>query len=237
MDPDLWTVATLGGMALAGAGHCVAMCGGLALVVAGAQPLRSGRLLGFVAGKALGYAVLGLALATGAQVVASPWPLAQARAWLAVATGVLLCAAGIRARLRGPTTLGADALPGARAASSWLQRLSSGSLALPGVTGGLAGGLAASLLPCGLSWSALLVAAGMQPLLAAAAMLGFGLATAPALLALPVAQRLLPLSTRARLGAAVPLVLVAAGLWSAARGAVVLTDGPLDAIVPACCAE
>lgn len=237
MSPDLWTALTLGGMALAGAGHCVAMCGGLALAFAGAHPLRSGRLLGFVWGKALGYAILGLAVATGAQAAAASWPLVQARGWLAVGTGVILCLAGLRAHLFGPATLGAGAVPGARAASSWLRRLTSGSLALPGFTGGLAGGLAASLLPCGLSWSALLVASGMSPVAAAASMLGFGFATAPALLALPVAQRLLPLAVRARLAALVPLVLVLAGLWSAARGAVVLTDGPLDAVVPACCAE
>lgn len=225
-------LGSVGALALGGSLHCTAMCGGLAASVSSAPRWapRLSRLGAFGIGKAVGYAVLGAVAAALTDALLLERDLAQVRAWLAVATGLVLALAGIRsARRRGEGGSGRLGLA--------LHHLSASSLSLPGATGRFAGGLAASLLPCGLSWGAVLVASARPPHEAALAMFVFGLATLPGLSLLPLGLAALGAERLRRLAPLGGVALVLVGAWVGARGVVTLTDSPLDDFVPECCAD
>lgn len=223
------------GLALLGAGHCAGMCGPFVVLLNG--PHRGWRLLGrqqlFVAGKALTYAILATLLARLAgEVVAEGEAMGRLRGGLAWASGLVLIAhgwtsLGLPARLvpRMPAKL---AIYGARLRSAF-----SGMGSLPGYAGPLGAGFAAGLLPCGLSWSALLLAASMPPAQAAAAMLTFGLATGPALIAVGFSWRWLSVGKRRWAGVVFGPLLILFGILTVARGG--LPMGAERSLLPDCC--
>jgi sulfite exporter TauE/SafE len=199
------------------------MCGAFAVAVSAAGAGRAAavarRQAGYVLGKATSYATLGLAISGGAgRIAAAGAP--SVCAWVA---GAVLIALGLR-------QLGL--LPRRRAglpASSerWLAplgRLVSELQRLPGFAGAFGAGAANGLLPCGLTFGALALAASASP---AAALLGpflFGLATAPALLAVGLGAWLVrgapPVSLRRRLAPVwLGLALITGGVFTGLRGA------------------
>jgi uncharacterized protein len=73
-------------------------------------------------------------------------------------------------------------------------------------------------MPCGLVYTAVVTAAGTgSPLDAATMMLGFGLGTIPALVALSIAAVSVPVVVRARAARLTPVVLVLAAALMLAR--------------------
>ena len=204
MIADLAPFAALG---LAGSLHCIGMCGGLT-VLATARGAARGRAAlltetaAFLLGKSSAYAVLG----AGASALLTALPLAHetlelARQVLAWCAAVVLLVAGLS--LSGLRTRIGIRVPSRITAP--LARAYTGVRALPGPTGALGAGFLTGFLPCGLSWSAVLVAAASSPAIAVVGPFVFG-----------ARDRVRPgrsragLARRGRLGAAA-LVRVVAG--------------------------
>lgn len=234
-------IAALALLGVAGSLHCLGMCGGFAVAVTasagGARRRALERALCWSAGKATTYAVLGVLASDALRLAAAgggvdPAFLRRAAAW---GGGGALVAVGAVWIVHGALPH-ATFVPRALSArlAGGLGRVVRGARALPGRGGAFAAGLATGLLPCGLTWSALLFAARLEPAAAALGMAAFGLGTAPALVAAGLGWSALPdaLRRRARpLGGAACLVL---GLVTVARGGV--PDGVPDPR-PACCRE
>ncbi|WP_412061973.1 sulfite exporter TauE/SafE family protein [Rubrivirga sp. IMCC45206] len=221
---DLAAAALAG---LLGSAHCVGMCGGsVALLGLGDGPTVARRQTAYFAGKTLTYTAFG-ALA-GAAGVALREPLAGLGGVLAVGLGAAMVAAGLAVcgvwpRRAGASTIGARLGPlvGRLVASE-----RRGALVALGAVNGL--------LPCGLVYGMLAVAATTGgPGRGALTMAVFGLATVPALAATGwLSGRLRP-SRRARLQRLAGVVVVAMGLLTVARGAHALTpahDAPAEVL-------
>jgi len=241
-------------LGLLGSLHCAGMCGGFALAVSlAAGPGRRRALtaaLLYLLGKALTYAVLG-ALAARAVLAAAhggarllggerehaelALALQRGAAWISGALFVLfaLFAFGLAPRgfASGMTGGPVDAVRGrARAALAFLAEQ---VRSLPGRGRGFYTGLVNGLLPCGLTWSALALAAGGGPVRGALGLFLFGLATAPALVAVGLSGRALGAAHRRRwLRLAAPLAL-AFGVLTILRAAP-RADGEPG---PACCTQ
>ncbi|MDA1266938.1 MAG: sulfite exporter TauE/SafE family protein, partial [Planctomycetota bacterium] len=215
---------TLFSLGLLGSVHCAGMCGGLVIVAAGNARARRAlvtRQLQVLAGKAFTYACLGALAAASARAL----PHAQMHAarvllaWLAGATLIGFGAAMLGVHLPWPRRR----LPrwtgwvGAR----WRQVAAAG-----GSVGGLAAGGLLGLLPCGLSWSALLLVSSASTPAAFLGMLVFGLATAPSLLLVGLGWSGVRPAWRLRLRWAAGPLLIAFGLLTAWRGVVQDGDCP-----------
>lgn len=190
MTEDGLCLATfLSGLA-GGFAHCIGMCGVFVIATAGAPDERAtGRLLHperhalFHGGRLLSLALLGL-IAGAAGDLSHAWPHTQGA--LSVAAGLLLIGlslgfAGVvpQWRIPEPDVLGAG---GGRGRKLFLTALKSRSEWRPLLVGVFVG-----LLPCGLTYYALLPAAMTHsPWAGLAAMVCFGLGTIPGLLTLGV---------------------------------------------------
>ena len=198
---------------LLGSAHCVGMCGGfVALLGAGGGPGLAVRQGAYFLGKTLTYA------AFGALAGAAGFALREAFAGLggvvAVGLGVTMVAAGL-----------------AVCGLAWGRGVVAGRLAarLGGVVGRLvrsdrpgalvALGMVNGLLPCGLVYGMLAVAASSGGAVRALTMAVFGLATVPALaLAGVLSARLRP-ARRLAMQRLAGVLVVAMGLLTLARGA------------------
>jgi hypothetical protein len=208
---EIGACAALG---LAGSLHCAGMCGPLALALGlGAQARRVRWLdpAGYALGKSAAYSVLALALATGTARLASD----GARVWLAWIAGLSMVLVALHGL--GPWRVRRSALlaPLQRP----LAQLLHSSQALPPPARALGLGFANGFLPCGLSWSAIALAATGEPATIALGPLAFGLASSPALAALILGGHALPLAWRVRGQRVAAALLLLFGLWTAARGA------------------
>ena len=228
--PQLLPFALLG---VLGSLHCAGMCGPFSVTVcARASGRRSGALhLGaYVLGKALTYALLGLGVALASHLAADLLPsLERGRALLAWLVGLALIAGGLAwLGLRPPRALTAS-LRGAapvRWPVRWIGRVWSTARAVPGPGGSFGIGFLTGFLPCGLSWSALLLASQVEPPVAVAGPFLFGLATAPALVLTGAAGRVLVdrLGRRAQRLLGPALVLI--GVVTVLRGGLPGGDEP-----------
>lgn len=226
MNDVSWPLVLAGGFgfALVNALHCAGMCGPFALAAAGTTGARPARLSLYFAGKTCTYVFLGaLAGAAGGSLLRI---LGPAQGLLGLAVGAVLVLAGARVLWGAGLDGTAPGAPGrlfvaalaaplarlraARAGGAW-----GAGFALGGLTG---------LLPCGVSWLAVLQAAALGgPVRGAAFLLAFGLGTVPALAVTGLAGggllvRLGPRRARWAGGG----LLVAAGLlalWRAGAGA------------------
>lgn len=203
-------------------GHCVAMCGPLvgAFVLAG-SPLGARRsLLGqlaYHAGRITTYAAIGAVMGLTGSFVNVAGRLAGVQQVISIAAGLLMVLLGLGAA-------------GVTQALRRLEARASGKI-MAVVRGALAGGgagrlyptgLALGLLPCGLSWTAFLGAAGTGSLPEGFLLaLAFGVGTVPALLILGAAGAAgASLSPRAR-----AIFLRVGGFVVAALGLVFLLRG------------
>jgi sulfite exporter TauE/SafE len=232
---SLWAALVAG---LAGSGHCLAMCGG----IAGALAMRGNARVGAVTGAASagpGFGPrLSLALAYNVSRVAS-YALAGALAGLlghallrAVDVAPLSLALRIVAGLvmvaaAGRLLFGWRLLDPLEAAGAGLWRkllpwTSPAATRRDGLGGAVLLGLAWGWLPCGLTYSMLLLAATTASATSGAAvMAAFGLGTLPAMVTATVAfdrgARLL--ASRATLRTVAGSLLLAFGLWTAGNAA------------------
>jgi sulfite exporter TauE/SafE len=225
--PALALFALLG---LFGALHCAGMCGpfalGVALSARGSRRRAILRSVLYLTGKALSYAVLGLAAAqitgftarAGAELTAgrgsAAGALELARRGLAWIAGLSIVFFALRAFGWSFPWSGRAA----RFVPRWSGALFGSARALSGAPASFATGLASGLLPCGLSWSALAMAASCEPATAALGMFVFGLATAPALAAVAACGALAAPEWRARAARLAAPALLAFGVFTLARG-------------------
>jgi len=206
---DLFGFLTLG--LLGGFGHCIGMCAPFVLFVSrqhapanGDQRRAFRAQLWYTAGRVTTYAALGgVAGALGGVVELAGGLLGVQRAAAMVAGGVLVVWALV-------------------ALSDVIPQVNIGASIFGGITRLLKGrvpghpyltGLFLGLLPCGLLYSALIAAAARGGALAGAtALILFGVATAPALLGLSVADELLA-RHRVVVNRASQVFLLGMGVW------------------------
>lgn len=192
-------------MGAVGSGHCVGMCGPLVLTIGRVAARSSHRgqaqySLLYHGGRVLTY----VALAVPAGLLGEVLTRQGFGRALAVAAGLLLLAGAVGAsgaRLPGLGSMGAAAASRAcAAANSWRGGHP--------IAGPVAAGAANGLVPCGLVYAAVTAAAATGSAAdALALMIGFGLGTMPALLALSWSPTVLPLAVRARFRRLTPVVL------------------------------
>jgi sulfite exporter TauE/SafE len=208
---------------LAGSGHCLAMCGGVAGALAmrngGSQAGTSSRLtqaLAYNVARVASYTVAGgLAGLVGSALLKTVNIAPLSIAFRVLAGAIMIAAAG---RLMFGWRL-LDPLEAA-GAGVW-RRLMPGagrSARRPGVAGAIGLGLAWGWLPCGLSYSMLLLAATTASVTSGAlVMAAFGAGTLPAMVSATVAfeRAARALATRASLRRVAGVLLVAFGAWTA----------------------
>lgn len=203
------TLLDLGGMlllGLVGSAHCVGMCGGFVLCLAGGR-----RPAAWQAGRAVSYAMLGAGLALLGLTARTAWQGGGGR----VAMGV----AGLVMVVVGLGFLGV--LPHGSAWSPLRGRLG-GLLARGTLKSSFLLGAATALLPCGLLYAALArAAASSGPAEGAALMLAFWLGSSPGLWAVgglaPWIRRVGP-AWWPRLAGACTLLMGLAMAWRALQG-------------------
>ena len=194
--------------------HCLGMCGPLVLTAAartGPQG-RVGRQVMYHGARVTVYAVLGGVAAVLGGVFGAGF--SQAAGVLSLAMGALLVAAGLAwmLRLRGALVVRPLAAVWTAAAGRALRSQSPASPILLGALNGL--------LPCGLVYSALLVAVTAGGLVAGSvAMYVFGLATVPVLLALGTGALRLGPGVRRRLAPLAGVLIALVGVQLILRGA------------------
>ena len=183
---SVYLLALMLGLA-SGFSHCIGMCGIFVVSYAGMPSkgearrlLHPARHVLFHGGRLAALALLGLA---GGMIGAlgHRWASAQGAVSLAVGLVMLGLALGLagfvpRFRLPEPDVLGAG---GGRVRRAYSAVLRSHSALKP-----LGIGIFVGLLPCGLTYNALLATFTLRPLSGALLMLCFGLGTVPGLLAL-----------------------------------------------------
>lgn len=218
-----WPLVLLAG--LLGSSHCIGMCGGFALAIGGgARSLRHNvlRQAVYTSGRLFTYAVLGAAVGFGGMRLASLVPGAVVLpALLAIAAGLLLLWQGLAATGWLPRRGLPPAATPCLAAPMFRTFLTS-----PDLGGVFLAGLLTGLLPCGLLYGMLALAASSRSMwLGMAAMVLFGLGTAPVMMLAGSGGSLLSLAGRRRLLHAAAWCVVLAGAVSIARGVAFLLPG------------
>ena len=195
---------------LAGAGHCLGMCGGIAAALNLGGQATMGMTLAYHAGRIASYTVLGgLAGFLAGSIDIHAWTVG-----LRYLAGMLLIGMGLYIAdwWRGMQLLERIG------ATLWqpVQRLSSTLLPLRHPHQGFTLGLCWGLMPCGLIYSSLAWAATAQNTATSALMMfAFGLGTLPAMLATSLgAGRLHAMLQQRGLKQAIALLLILAGVWT-----------------------
>lgn len=222
-------------LALLGSVHCMGMCGPLVL----AMGLR-GRTeaISHGVGKALAYGVLGIGLASGLTLLvgrgAAPGTLETVRRGLSWVAGGVLVAMGVAA-LASHFGVGLGGFSFGERLVRPLRRVLHGLRGLAGWSGPFALGFVNGLLPCGLSWAAMIQASSLSPLSAGFGMVVFGLGTVPALWSVLLLGGRIPAGARARLRWALAPGLVILGVLTAARAGLPWESDAVNAVLPECC--
>ncbi len=197
-------------LGLAGAGHCLGMCGGIAAALNLGGQRNSAVTLSYHGGRIASYTALGALLGFAAgSIDISAWTLG-----LRYLAGVLLIGMGlsIAGWWHGMARLERAG------AVLWqpVQKLSSRWLPVRHWRQGFALGLCWGLMPCGLIYSSLAWAATAQSAAASALMmLCFGLGTLPAMLATSLgADRLQGFLRRRGLKLVIAVLLLISGAWT-----------------------
>ncbi len=195
---------------LAGAGHCLGMCGGIAAALSLGGHRSVSSTLAYHGGRIISYTLLGAALG----VAAGSLDIAAWTLFLRYLAGILLICMGLYITdwWRGMMVLERAG------AKLWqpIQKLSRGLLPIKHWYQALALGSLWGLMPCGLIYSSLAWAATAQDAAQSALMMFFfGLGTLPAMLGTSLgAERLQGFLRKRGLKLALGLLLIAAGSWS-----------------------
>lgn len=206
-DPSLLAAFALG---LAGAGHCLGMCGGIAAALNLGGAPGAATTVAYHGGRILSYTLLGGAFGVAAGTIdIAPWTVG-----LRYLAGLLLIGMGLYV---GGWWLGMQRLERAGAVL-WqpVQRFSARLLPIRNPLQGTALGLCWGLMPCGLIYSSLAWAAtAADGARGALLMFCFGIGTLPAMLATGFgAQRLQAFLRRRGLKVAIAMLLVLSGAWT-----------------------
>ncbi len=198
------------GIGLAGAGHCLGMCGGIAAALSLGSRTRPSLTFAYHGGRITSYGALGALLGfLAGSINLAAWTLG-----LRYLAGVLLVLMGLYIAdwWRGLTVIERAG------AVLWrpVQRFSSRFLPVTSPAQGFALGLGWGLMPCGLIYSGLAWAATAQSAWGAGSlMLAFGAGTLPAMLATSFgASGVQALLRRRGLKVLIALLLIGSGLWT-----------------------
>lgn len=195
---------------LAGAGHCLGMCGGIAAAVGLGGKATPGTTVAYHAGRISSYTLLGALLG----LLAGSIQLAEWTLGLRYLAGFLLIAMGLYIAdwWRGLVYLERAG------AVLWrpIQRFSARWLPVQRAREAYALGLGWGLMPCGLIYSALAYALTAQDALQSAGlMLAFGVGTLPAMLGASFAAGHVSAILKSRgFKTLVAVLMIAAGLWT-----------------------
>lgn len=198
-------------------GHCVGMCGPLVLL-AGARYPRQGLAsmpfhLLYHTGRILVYAVLGFVAGGLGGLLGKVSNAARIPGALSLLAGLAIIVAGL-------SYLGV--LPFWRRSintGGWWDRAMKSAMKTSGAPGVFSLGMLNGLLPCGLVYQAVLIAAASaRPATAALGMLIFGAATIPTLVVVGVGAQLLSVGFRQRMIWVGGIFVVIAGLDLVLRG-------------------
>ena len=207
---------------LAGSGPCLAMCGGIAGALAMRDSARTGGpsrwtlALAYNLSRVTSYAVAGALAGLLGRTLLRAVDVAPVSLTLRILAGLIMIAAAGRLlfgwRLLDPLE--------AAGAGLWRRILpsSSGAAQRGGLTGAIGLGLAWGWLPCGLTYSMLLLAATTASVLTGAlVMAAFGLGTLPAMVGATVAfeRAAKTLANRATLRNVAGSLLLLFGAWTA----------------------
>lgn len=208
-------------MGLIASFHCVGMCGPIALALPvhkGSRAQQITGVLAYNAGRALTYAMFGMAIGT----------LGASLAWLgmlryasmavgAAMLGYVFWPAGLEQRLHMPVFWQKAISRLKQNMGFYLKRND-----LPGI---LLLGMLNGAIPCGMVYMALIssVATG-SPWGGGVFMALFGLGTMPAMLALAMARQQFTPALRTRMRKLTPVLVAIAGIWLVARG--IMTSYP-----------
>ena len=217
-----------------GSAHCLGMCGGFALAVGGRATTwqeNAARQFLYTSGRVFTYAVLGAIAGYSGLRVTSQFPaLLSLPAVLSLVAGGVLIYQGLLAAgwlpqqgLAGqPACVASSLFASFITGPSWLQAF------LAGVFTGL--------LPCGLLYGMVALAASTRAILPGmAVMMIFGLGTAPAMVLAGFSRNLLGLAWRKPLFKLAAICLIVTGAVSMTRGAtLLLAPSPSSAACPFC---
>ena len=198
-------------LGLLGSLHCAAMCGPLQIALPlppdGVGRALAGRLI-YQGGRLATYCLLGVVAGLAGKSIL----LAGLQRWVSIALGVAVLAGFFLSKkvaLSGPVVRLVFRLK--TAMSAQLHRRTFRSL---GVLGALNG-----LLPCGLVYVALAGAVAQASLSAGVLFMAlFGIGTLPTMLAVSLSGRIMPVSFRSRLRAAIPVGVCLLGMLLILRG-------------------
>jgi hypothetical protein len=217
---------------LAGSGHCLGMCGGIAGALAMRRPqagfgTKLGYALAYNLSRITSYALAGaLAGLLGRTLLAAVDVKPMSIAFRVVA-GAIMIAAALQLvfgwRLLGPLESAGSGLW--RRVAPWAGKQGQSS----GIGGAIGLGLAWGWLPCGMTYSMLLLSATTASAAwGAAVMLAFGLGTLPSMVTATVAFERIAraLSSRATLRNVAGALLLAFGLYTAGNALMHVRPAP-----------
>jgi sulfite exporter TauE/SafE len=220
-DPGSLSLAAALVAGLAASGHCLGMCGGIAGALAMRRPqatfgARLGLALAYNLSRISSYALAGAIAGLLGRTLLRAVDVAPLSIAFRVIAGLVMLAAAAR------LLFGWRLLDPLESAGAGLWRRIAPWAGRQGRSGGVAGaiglGLAWGWLPCGMTYSMLLLAATTASVpMGAAVMLAFGLGTLPSMVTATVAFERVArsLSSRATLRNVAGVLLLGFGLWTA----------------------
>ena len=222
-DPSALSLGAAFVAGLAASGHCIGMCGGIAGALAmrsqrATQGSRIGLALAYNLSRITSYAVAGAIAGLLGRTLLKAVDVAPLSIAFRVLAGLIMLAAA------GRLLFGWRLLDPLESAGAGLWRRIAPWAGRQGRSGGLGGaiglGLAWGWLPCGMTYSMLLLAATTASVpLGAAVMLAFGAGTLPSMVTATVAFEKIArsLASRATLRNIAGALLLAFGLWTAGQ--------------------
>jgi uncharacterized protein len=220
-DPSALSLGAAFVAGLAASGHCIAMCGGIAGALAMRRPDASfgtklSYALAYNLSRVTSYAVAGALAGLLGRTLLHAVDVKPLSIAFRVVAGLIMLAAAAK------LLFGWRLLDPIESAGSGLWRRVAPFARMQGQAGGLGGaiglGLAWGWLPCGMTYSMLLLAATTASVgLGAAVMVAFGLGTLPSMISATVAFERIAraLASRATLRNVAGVLLLGFGLWTA----------------------
>ena len=223
---------------LLGSAHCVGMCGAFAISIGANTPswrVNLARQLVYGLGRVFTYGSAGAMAGYGSwRLARTAAPLVHAQAWLAVLAGVLLAIQGLAA-----AGLWRRVVPERRRHACLSAGLFASFLKAPDLASVFLAGMLNGLLPCGLVYAFLALAAAAGNMLSGWMLMSlFGLGTLPIMVLTGCGGNLLGLASRRRLLHLAAWCVIVAGGLSIARGVAFLrADAQVAAASCPACAQ